>query len=130
MSQAASLAPTRDRARDRLAAEALPIGVFLVFALLPFLARFAGGGYLLSLGSRVMIFAIAAISLDLLVGYGALISFGHAAFIGLGAYAVGILSIMGSPMHLSPCRRRSPPPRSSRCSPAWFACGPRASTSS
>lgn len=95
MSQAASLAPTRDRARDRLAAEALPIGVFLVFALLPFLARFAGGGYLMSLGSRVMIFAIAAISLDLLVGYGALISFGHAAFIGLGAYAVGILSIYG-----------------------------------
>ncbi|MGZ3351009.1 MAG: branched-chain amino acid ABC transporter permease, partial [Xanthobacteraceae bacterium] len=42
-----------------------------------------------------MIFAIAAVALDLLVGYGALISFGHAAFIGLGAYAVGILAAHG-----------------------------------
>jgi branched-chain amino acid transport system permease protein len=42
-----------------------------------------------------MIFAIAAVALDLLVGYGALISFGHAAFVGLGAYAVGILSAYG-----------------------------------
>ena len=58
-------------------------------------APLAGGEHLLSLGSRVMIFAIAAIALDLLVGYGALISFGHAAFIGLGAYAVGILAAHG-----------------------------------
>ena len=42
-----------------------------------------------------MIFAIAALALDLLVGYGALVSFGHAAFIGLGAYAVGILASHG-----------------------------------
>jgi len=42
-----------------------------------------------------MIFAIAAVALDLLLGYSALISFGHAAFIGLGAYAVGILSAYG-----------------------------------
>ena len=38
-----------------------------------------------------MVFAVAAVALDLLVGYAGLISFGHAAFIGLGAYAVGIL---------------------------------------
>jgi branched-chain amino acid transport system permease protein len=43
----------------------------------------------------LMIFAIAALSLDLLIGYGGLISFGHAAFVGLGAYAVGILSAHG-----------------------------------
>jgi len=42
-----------------------------------------------------MIFAIAALALDLLIGYGALVSFGHAAFIGLGAYAVGILAAHG-----------------------------------
>jgi len=42
-----------------------------------------------------MIFAVAAISLDLLVGFGGLISFGHATFMGLGAYAVGILSVHG-----------------------------------
>jgi branched-chain amino acid transport system permease protein len=79
----------------RRAVEALPLGIFLAFALLPIAAQFAGGGHLLSLGSRVMIFAIAAVALDLLVGYGALISFGHAAFIGLGAYAVGILAAHG-----------------------------------
>ena len=48
---------------------------------------------MLSLVTRVMIFAIAALALDLLIGYGALVSFGHAAFIGLGAYAVGILGV-------------------------------------
>src|SRR5712691_3380866 len=79
----------------RVSTAALPAGIFLALALLPFLAQLAGSGYLVSLGSRVMIFAIAALALDLLVGYGGLISFGHAAFIGLGAYAVGILASYG-----------------------------------
>ena len=83
--------PARPRGRLR----ALPACIFLAFALIPVVAPFVGGGYLVSLGSRVMIFAIAAVALDLLVGYGALISFGHAAFIGIGAYAVGILSVYG-----------------------------------
>jgi branched-chain amino acid transport system permease protein len=78
-----------------LPAGSLPAGIFLVLALLPILALFPGGSYLVSLGSRVMIFAVAAVALDLLVGYGALISFGHVAFVGLGAYAVGILSAYG-----------------------------------
>src|SRR6516165_4058655 len=69
--------------------------LFLIFALLPLFAAFSGQSYLLSLFARVMIFSIAALSLDLLAGYGALISFGHAAFMGLGAYAVGILSAHG-----------------------------------
>ena len=42
-----------------------------------------------------MIFAIAALSLDFILGFGGMISFGHAAYIGLGAYAVGILSFYG-----------------------------------
>jgi len=67
----------------------------LVLALLRVLTSITGGSYLMSLGSRVMIFAIAAVALDLLVGYAALISFGHAAYIGLGAYAVGILAAYG-----------------------------------
>jgi branched-chain amino acid transport system permease protein len=78
-----------------LAAEALPTAIFLVLALTPAVAGIMREEYLLSLFSRVMIFAIAAISLDLLVGFGGLISFGHAAFIGLAAYAVGILSVHG-----------------------------------
>ena len=42
-----------------------------------------------------MIFAIAALSLELILGFGGMISFGHAAYLGLGAYAVGILSFHG-----------------------------------
>ena len=81
--------------RGRWSANALPIGMFLIFAVLPLVAPVAGGGYLVSLGARIMIFAVAAVALDLLIGYCGLISFGHAAFIGLGAYAVGILSAHG-----------------------------------
>ena len=94
LSLSASRAP-QSALTTRPGLEALPIGIFLVFAVLPVVAPLAGGEHLLSLGSRVMIFAIAAVALDLLVGYGALISFGHAAFIGLGAYAVGILAAHG-----------------------------------
>ena len=75
-----------------LARETLPIVIFLAFALLPVAAAFGADTYLLGLFIRVMIFAIAAIGLDLLVGYGALVSFGHASFIGIGAYAVAILA--------------------------------------
>ena len=42
-----------------------------------------------------MIFAIAALSLELLIGVGGLVSFGHAAFLGIGAYAAGILASHG-----------------------------------
>jgi branched-chain amino acid transport system permease protein len=91
----ASLAASLLRPRHALPPATLPAGIFLILALLPVVASLAGGSYLVSLGSRVMIFAIAAVSLDVLVGYGALISFGHAAFVGLGAYAVGILSVYG-----------------------------------
>ena len=74
---------------------ALPLIIFALFAVIPFLGQFTSESYLLSLVTRVMIFSIAALSLDLLVGYGALVSFGHAAFMGIGAYAVGILASHG-----------------------------------
>src|SRR6267154_5369877 len=73
----------------------LPLTMFLLFAVLPLFATFTVESYVLGLVTRVMIFAIAALALDLLIGYGALISFGHAAFVGLGAYAVGILASHG-----------------------------------
>jgi len=79
----------------RATAEVLPVAIFLLLAVLPLVALSTGGGYLVSLGARIMIFAVAAVALDLLLGYGGLISFGHAAFIGLGAYAVGILAAHG-----------------------------------
>jgi len=75
--------------------DAIAIAVFTVLAIFPLLAKFGTEGYLLALVTRVMIFAIAAIALDLIVGFGALVSFGHAAFVGLGAYAVGILASHG-----------------------------------
>src|SRR5947209_12502382 len=77
------------------AGNALPIAIFVVFAVVPLVAAFNAEAYVLSLITRVMIFAIAALALDLLIGYGALVSFGHAAFIVLGAYAVGILASHG-----------------------------------
>jgi branched-chain amino acid transport system permease protein len=69
--------------------------MFLIFAAVPFGASLLSEAYVLNLVTRVMIFAIAALGLELLVGYGALVSFGHAAFIGLGAYAAGILAAHG-----------------------------------
>ncbi|MGL4325090.1 MAG: branched-chain amino acid ABC transporter permease [Beijerinckiaceae bacterium] len=69
--------------------------LFLILALLPLLAQFGAQAFILGLVTRAMIFAIAALSLDLILGYGALVSFGHAAFLGIGAYAVGILSSHG-----------------------------------
>src|ERR1044072_4018651 len=81
--------------RRMLAGNALPIAIFLIFALVPFFAAFRAEAYVLSMVTRVMIFAIAALALDLLIAYGSLFSFGHAAFVGLGAYAIGILSSHG-----------------------------------
>jgi len=76
--------------------ETVPIVLFAAFAAAPLLAMVSGAeGYVLSLLTRVMIFGIAAMALDLILGYGALVSFGHAAFIGLGGYAVGILASHG-----------------------------------
>jgi ABC-type branched-subunit amino acid transport system permease subunit len=89
----ALLATSPAPARASLIAEALPIGIFLVLAVLPLVALATGGGYLVSLGSRVMIFAVAAVALDLLLGYGGLISFGHAAFI--AALLIGLADTLG-----------------------------------
>ena len=52
--------------------------------------------YYLELARRVLIFAIAAVSLDLILGYGGMVSFGHAAYLGIGGYAVGILAYYGA----------------------------------
>jgi len=92
---AAAPAPAENRRRVSLA-WALPGATFLTLLVLPGAsAALTGDGYVLSMAVRVMIFAIAALSLDLLVGYGGLVSFGHAAFLGIGAYAVGILAAHG-----------------------------------
>jgi branched-chain amino acid transport system permease protein len=94
MSEAALSAPARS-GRALWSANALPIAIFVIFAVTPLFAVFSAESFVLSIVTRVMIFAIAALGLDLLIGYGALVSFGHAAFVGLGAYAVGIQSSHG-----------------------------------
>jgi branched-chain amino acid transport system permease protein len=52
----------------------------------------AGGTFYTELVTKVMILAIFALSLDLLVGYTGLVSFGHAAYFGVGAYTLGLLA--------------------------------------
>jgi len=47
------------------------------------------------LASRVLVYGLCALSLDLILGYGGMVSLGHAAYLGLGAYTVGILSAQG-----------------------------------
>jgi branched-chain amino acid transport system permease protein len=54
-----------------------------------------GGVFYTRLLTRIMIYAIVTISLDLILGYGGMVSFGHAAYFGLGAYTVGILAKHG-----------------------------------
>jgi branched-chain amino acid transport system permease protein len=95
MSDAAPLARLSEPPRGLSAADLVPLAIFTGFALVPFAAAFGAQAYILDLFTRVMIFSIAALGLDLIVGYGALVSFGHAAFVGLGAYAVGILAAHG-----------------------------------
>lgn len=62
---------------------------------LPLLAWRLDEPFYLALFSRILILALASLSLDLILGYGGLISFGHAAFLGVGAYVVGILAFHG-----------------------------------
>jgi branched-chain amino acid transport system permease protein len=83
-------------ARSNWRRSIVPLVLLAAFAAAPFLAAASGAeGYFLSMINRVMVFALAALSLDLILGYGALVSFGHAAFLGIGAYSVGILASHG-----------------------------------
>jgi len=73
-----------------------PRFVFMALCLIALLLLpMSGSVYLTSLTAKIMIFAIAAASLDLIMGYGGMVSFGHAAFLGVGAYAVGVMSFYG-----------------------------------
>jgi branched-chain amino acid transport system permease protein len=65
---------------------------FLVLILIPPVTTALDADFYMGLAARMMIFAIAAVSLDLLLGYGGMVSFGHAAYLGTGSYAVAILA--------------------------------------
>ncbi len=68
---------------------------FLGLGLVPLVAEALHQPFYIDLFRRIMIFAMAALSLDLILGYGGMVSFGHAAYLGIGAYAVGILAANG-----------------------------------
>lgn len=76
---------------------ALPLLALLVFAaVFPFL----GEKYYVDLVTKIMIFSVFALSLELLVGQTGLVSFGHAAFFGIAAYAAALLSPQSGPASL------------------------------
>jgi len=78
------------------------LGVLLAW---PLLAAAAGEGWYVSLASRAAILALAGVGLNLALGYGGMVSLGHAAFFGLGGYVAGIsanAALMGEPVLSAP----------------------------
>ena len=64
-------------------------------AFVPLYAWLTGDMYVLTLFGRILAFSLAALGLNLALGYGGMVSLGHAMYMGLGAYTVGILSSLG-----------------------------------
>jgi branched-chain amino acid transport system permease protein len=82
--------------KDRLTLRDLAVAVLLAgLALVPVYARLADDLFMLTLFTRIVILALAAVSLNLILGFGGMMSFGHAAYLGIGGYAVGILAFEG-----------------------------------
>jgi branched-chain amino acid transport system permease protein len=89
----------RSRWRQSVMGALLLIGI----ALVPVVAHAVGQPYYITLFNRILILALAAVGLNLILGYGGLVSFGHSLYIGLGAYSVGILashSVFSGPLQL------------------------------
>lgn len=73
----------------------VPLLVFLALAVIPLLASFVGQPFYVSFAARLIIYAIAVTALNIAVGYGGMISLGHALFLGLGSYCVALASFHG-----------------------------------
>jgi branched-chain amino acid transport system permease protein len=71
------------------------LGVLLAAALLPVLLQALDETFYIGFATRVLIFALAATSLNFIVGYGGMVAFGHAAFFGGGAYVIAFLMQAG-----------------------------------
>src|SRR5215210_6624618 len=71
------------------------ITLLAVLALLPLYSALTGNTFMVTLFTRIVILAIAAVSLNLIMGLGGMVSFGHAAYLGIGGYVVGILAKEG-----------------------------------
>jgi branched-chain amino acid transport system permease protein len=92
---AATPAPPASILDHRLPARA-GLAVLAALVAFPFVAVPLGAEFYVSLVTRILAFAIAATSLNLILGFGGMVSFGHAAFVGIGAYAVAILMKAGT----------------------------------
>ncbi len=89
-------------ARKAAAIAAQLVLLAAVLAVPPAMQAF-GWGYYISTADRIVVYAIAATSLNLVLGYGGMISFGHAAFFGLGAYVTAVLiseGVLNGAVHL------------------------------
>jgi len=71
------------------------IGTLVLLLAFPLAAKHWDQLFYVSFASRILIYAVAASSLNLILGYGGMVSFGHAAFLGIGAYTVAILMEQG-----------------------------------
>jgi branched-chain amino acid transport system permease protein len=71
--------------------------LLLFLLLLPVYALVFGKPFVVTLFTRIVILAMAAVSLNLIMGYGGMVSFGHAVYIGIGGYITGILAQEGVP---------------------------------
>jgi branched-chain amino acid transport system permease protein len=69
--------------------------LMLLLAAVPVYAAVTANTFLVTLFTRVIILGMAATSLNLILGYGGMVSFGHAVYLGIGGYAVGILAQEG-----------------------------------
>jgi len=74
----------------------LVVAALLAFlAAVPVYADVTGDTFVMTLFTRIVILAIGAVSLNLIMGFGGMVSFGHAAYLGIAGYAVGILAFEG-----------------------------------
>jgi branched-chain amino acid transport system permease protein len=71
------------------------VALLAALVLLPLYTGLTGNRFLLTLFTRILILALAATSLNLILGYGGMMSFGHAAYLGIGGYSVGMLAHEG-----------------------------------
>src|SRR5262245_58644921 len=85
--------PTAAATFPRAFAGTTPIAVLvLLLAMLPLVASFADSPFLLKIGTRIVVFSLAAVALNIVLGFGGLVSLLHAGLFGIGGYVVGILA--------------------------------------
>ena len=84
----------------------LPALFLLVLVFVPALSTAIDDSFLVAFGARVLIYAIAACALNIALGFGGMVSLGHALFIGVGMYSVALpvhYGIDSGWVHLAVC---------------------------